>query len=84
LRHLGVFSGSNKMADNATTVAYNFYEHKDTEKLLAEGLAANVSVSLVDSKEGQKTYDVGGEWTAVLFTPVGKKAAVTIRPILKA
>lgn len=72
------------MSDSATTVAYNFYEHKDPEKLLAEGLASNVSVKLIEVKEGSQTYDVGGEWSAVLFTPVGKKPAVTIRPILKA
>jgi hypothetical protein len=68
----------------AATVAYNFYEHKDPEKLLAEGLAASVSVKLIEAKETSQTYDIGGEWTAIHFTPVGKKSSVTIRPILKA
>jgi hypothetical protein len=73
------------MTDKAAIVAYNFYEHKDPEKLLGEGNAENVSVRLVDVKEGvQQTYDIGGEWIAVLYTPAGKKPAVTIRPVLKA
>lgn len=73
------------MSDSTSaTVAYNFYEHKDTEKLIAEGLATNISVKLVEVKEASQTYDIGGEWTAILFTPVGKKSSVTIRPILKA
>ena len=73
------------MADKAAVVAYNFYEHKDTEKLLAEALAENVSVKLTEVKDGvQQTYDIGGEWVAVLYTPAGKKSAVTIRPVLRA
>ena len=72
------------MSDVAANIAYNFYEHKNPETLLAEGLAENVSVKLVEVKEGSQTYDIGGAWTAVLFTPVGKKPAVTIRPILPA
>lgn len=68
----------------AATVAYNFYEHKTTETLLSEGLAMNVSVKLVEAKDTSQTYDIGGEWTAILFTPAGKKPSVTIRPILKA
>lgn len=73
------------MSDPASaTVAYNFYEHKDPEKLLAEGLATSVSVQLTEVKDTSQTYTIGGEWTAILFTPVGKKPSVTIRPILKA
>ena len=72
------------MTDTAAIIAYNFYEHKDAEKLLAEANAEGVSVKLVETKEGQTTYDIGGAWTAILFTPTGKKASVTIRPILKA
>lgn len=72
------------MAESPATIAYNFYEHKDVEKLLSDGIASNVSVKLIETKETSQTYDVGGEWIAVLFTPVGKKPSVTIRPILKA
>ena len=73
------------MADKAAEIAYNFYEHKDPEKLLVEGNAENVSIKLVDVKDGvQQTYDIGGTWIAVLYTPAGKKSAVTIRPVLKA
>jgi hypothetical protein len=73
------------MADKATAVAYNFYEHKDPEKLLIEANAENVRVKLIEVQDGvQQTYDVGGEWIAVLYTPAGKKRAVTIRPVLKA
>jgi hypothetical protein len=72
------------MADKAAIVAYNFYEHKDPEKLLAEANAENVSVKLVEVKDDvQQTYDVGGEWIAVLYTPAGKKPAVSIRPVLR-
>ncbi len=73
-----------QMADIATTLAYNFYEHKTPEILLAEGVAERVSVKLIETKEGSQTYEIGGTWTAILFTPVGKKPAVTIRPILTA
>lgn len=72
------------MADKAAVIAYNFYEHKDPEKLLAEANAEGVIVRLTEVKEGvSQTYDVGGEWVAVLFTPAGKKPAVTIRPVLR-
>jgi hypothetical protein len=70
------------MSDLAAVVAYNFYEHKDPKKLLAEGLTENVSVKLVEVKDTSQTYVIGDSWTAILFTPVGKKHAVTIRPIL--
>lgn len=73
------------MADKAAVIAYNFYEHKDTEKLLAEAHTENVSVKLTEVKDGvSQTYDIGGEWVAVLYTPTGKKSAVTIRPVLRA
>lgn len=72
------------MSDSAAIVAYNFYEHKDTEKLLAEGIEMKVSVKLVEVKDTTQTYDIGGSWVAVLYTPVGKKHAVTIRPVLTA
>lgn len=72
------------MSDVAANIAYNFYEHKNPETLLAEGLAEKVAVKLVEVKEGSQTYTIGDAWTAILFTPVGKKPAVTIRPILPA
>ena len=72
------------MSDSAAIVAYNFYEHKDIEKLLAEGIEMKVSVKLVEVKDTTQTYDIGGSWVAVLYTPVGKKHAVTIRPVLTA
>jgi hypothetical protein len=73
------------MADKAAVIAYNFYEHKNPETLLSEALAENVSVKLIEVKEGvQQTYDIGGAWIAVLYTPAGKKHAVTIRPVLSA
>ena len=72
------------MTDTASLIAYNFYEHKNPEQLLAEGNAENVSIKVVEVKEESTTYDIGGAWTAVHFTPKGKKASVTIRPILKA
>lgn len=72
------------MADIAAIVAYNFYEHKDPEKLLAEGNAEKVTIKVVEAREESTIYDIGGAWTAVHFTPKGKKASVTIRPILKA
>lgn len=72
------------MSDKATTVAYNFYEHKDPEKLLAEANTEGVSVKLTEVKDGvQQTYDIGGQWVAVLYTPAGKKTAVSIRPVLR-
>lgn len=71
------------MADAAAVIAYNFYEHKNPEMLLSEALAKNVSVKLTEVKEGaEQTYDIGGAWVAVLYTPAGKKHAVTIRPVL--
>ena len=72
------------MTDTASLIAYNFYEHKNPEQLLAEGNAENVSIKVVEVKEESTTYDIGGAWTAVHFTPKEKKASVTIRPILKA
>jgi hypothetical protein len=72
------------MGDKAAVIAYNFYEHKDPEQLLAEANAENVRVQLTEVKEGvSQTYDIGGEWVAVLYTPAGKKHAVTIRPVLR-
>jgi hypothetical protein len=71
------------MTDTASLIAYNFYEHKDPEKLLAEGNEANMPIKVVEAKEEQTTYDIGGLWTAIHFTPKGKKASVTIRPVLK-
>jgi hypothetical protein len=72
------------MADTAAVIAYNFYEHKNVEKLMEEAKAEKIEVKVVETKEGVTTYDVGGAWTAVLYTPSGKKPAVTIRPILPA
>ena len=72
------------MTDTASLIAYNFYEHKDPEKLLAEGNEAKMPIKVVETKEEQTTYDIGGLWTAIHFTPKGKKASVTIRPVLKA
>ena len=71
------------MTDTASLIAYNFYEHKDPEKLLAEGNEAKMPIKVVETKEEQTTYDIGGLWTAIHFTPKGKKASVTIRPVLK-
>jgi hypothetical protein len=81
---LHIFLFVKKMTDTAAIIAYNFYEHKDPEKLLAEGNAEKVTIKLVEAKEEQTTYDIGGAWTAIHFTPKGKKASVTIRPVLKA
>ena len=72
------------MTDTASLIAYNFYEHKDPEKLLAEGNEAKMPIRVVEAKEESTTYDIGGLWTAIHFTPKGKKASVTIRPVLKA
>lgn len=71
------------MTDATSLIAYNFYEHKDPEKLLAEGISEKIPIKLVEAKEDQTTYDIGGAWTAIHFTPKGKKASVTIRPVLK-
>jgi hypothetical protein len=83
-RDLHIFLFLNKMTDAASLIAYNFYEHKDPEKLLGEGLAEKISIKVVEAKEESTTYDIGGLWTAIHFTPKGKKASVTIRPVLKA
>jgi hypothetical protein len=83
-RDLHIFLFVKKMTDTASLIAYNFYEHKDPEQLLAEGLAEKISIKVVEAKEESTTYDIAGLWTAIHFTPKGKKASVTIRPVLKA
>ena len=72
------------MTDAASLIAYNFYEHKDPEQLLAEGISEKISIRVTEAKDESTTYDIGGLWTAIHFTPKGKKASVTIRPVLKA
>jgi hypothetical protein len=72
------------MTDTAAVIAYNFYETKDPAKLLAEAAAEKVAVEVIESKDGSTSYKIGDSWLAVIYTPVGKKPAVTIRPILTA
>ena len=84
IKHLRIFLSLKKMTDSASLIAYNFYEHKDPEQLLAEGLSEKIDIKVVEAKEDSTTYSIGGLWTAIHFTPKGKKASVTIRPVLKA
>jgi hypothetical protein len=64
----------------AMDIAHDFYEHKDEEKLLADGLRLNVSVKLTDVTETSKTYVVGDTWTIIIYRKPGKPVAVTLRP----
>ena len=57
------------MTDAASLIAYNFYEHKDPEQLLGEGLSEKITIKVVEAKDESTTYDIGGLWTAIHFTP---------------
>ena len=65
-------------------IAHDFYEHKDEEKLIADGMKIGVPVKLEEATETSKTYTIGNTWTAIIYRKPGKPVAVTLRPILKA
>ena len=66
----------------AMDVAHDFYEHKDEERLLADGIKYNVSIRLTEATDTSKTYVIGSTWTAIIYRKPGKPVAVTLRPIL--
>lgn len=68
----------------ASTVANEFYEHKNEEQLLKDAATYKVQVVSVEKTETSATYTIGGLWMAILYRKPGKPLAVTLRPILKA
>jgi hypothetical protein len=69
--------------DVAMEVAMNFYEEKNVEKFLAEAKERGVTVIIHEEKKDEFVdYNVGGVVHVVWFCKPGKKAAVTIRPIV--
>jgi len=67
----------------AMEVAMNFYEHKDTEKFLAEAKEKGVHVSVHEEKKDEFVdYVVGGVLHVVRFSKPGKPVAMTVRPVV--
>ena len=61
----------------------NFYEHKDTEKFLAEAKEKGVHVSVHEEKKDEVVdYVVGGVLHVVRFAKPGKPVAMTVRPVV--
>ena len=68
---------------NAMDVAMNFYEHKDTEKFLAECKELGVIVRIAEEKPNEYIdYVVGGVIHVVRFAKPGKPVAMTVRPVV--
>lgn len=64
-------------------IAMNFYEEKNVEVFLAEAKEKGVIVEIYNEKKDEYVdYIVGGVVHVVRFEKPGKKATVTIRPIL--
>ena len=73
------------MASEQTSmeVAMNFYEHKDTEKFLAECKEKAVIVRVAEEKANEFVdYVVGGVIHVVRFAKPGKPVAMTVRPVV--
>ncbi len=67
----------------AMEVAMNFYEHKDTEKFLAEAKEKGVHVSVHEEKKDEFVdYVVGDVLHVVRFAKPGKPVAMTVRPVV--
>lgn len=67
----------------AMEVAMNFYEHKDTEKFLAEAKEKGVTVRVHEEKKDEFVdYVVGGVLHVVRFCKPGKPVAMTVRPVV--
>ena len=68
---------------DAMDIAMNFYEHKDTEKFLAEAKEKGVVVHIAEEKKDEFVdYVVGGVIHVVRFCKPGKPVAMTVRPVV--
>lgn len=68
---------------DAMDVAMNFYEHKDTEKFLAECKELGVNVHIAEEKVNEYVdYVVGGVIHVIRFAKPGKPVAMTVRPVV--
>jgi hypothetical protein len=68
---------------DAMDIAMGFYEHKDTEKFLAECAAKGVVVHIAEEKPDEFVdYVVGGVIHVIRFAKPGKPVAMTVRPVV--